>query len=190
MKCNTQEAILNGARLCFFRHGYKASNMTLISQYAEFSRATLHKHFTNKDSVFRAVCSQYQVQCMLASQDITRQNLNCWDAIEQIMDIWSKSAFEEVNDKLVYKDLHYYVQQVAEDIFQQAHDDLEVLIADILNKGINEERICLDSLNINSRQLAFIVIGCLDGIRSCAEQEQMMSYSHQTLNIFKHATTC
>ncbi len=190
MKCNTQSAIINGARRCFFQHGYKSSNMTLISQYAEFSRATLHKHFTNKDLVFRAVCHGYQAQCMQASQDIIKQGLSCWHAIEQIMDIWAKSAFEEVNDKLVYKDLHYYVQQVADDIFIKAHDDLGMLIADIFNHAIREQKICLKKLKLNSRELAFIVISSLDGIRSRAKQENMKAYSHQTLNIFKHATIC
>jgi AcrR family transcriptional regulator len=187
MSNNTQQQILDGARECFFQHGYKASNMSLISQYAGFSRVTLHKYFKNKDLVFRAVCNDYQMKCHDACLPILDAQLGCWDAIQQSLGAWSKSIFESVNDRLVYKDLHYYAQQVAEDIFLDAHLKLESVLCELINKGTKHGELDLNKLQLSDIQLAKILIATINGINSNTPPELIHLTTEQTLNIFRLA---
>ena len=188
MSNSTQQQILDGARKCFFQHGYKASNMSLISQYAGFSRVTLHKHFKNKDLVFRAVCNEYQEQCHQSCLPIVNANLNCWDAIAQSMGVWSKSIFEEVNDRLVYKDLHYHAQQVAEDIFLNAHLKLESVLCQLILAGVEKNEISLTKMQLSDQQFAKIIISSMNGINTNTQPELIRETTDQVLNIFRLAS--
>lgn len=187
MSNNTQQQILDGARQCFFQHGYKASNMSLISQYAGFSRVTLHKYFKNKDLVFRAVCHEYQVRCHDACLPILDTQLNCWESIAQSLETWSKSIFESVSDRLVYKDLHYYAQQVAEDIFLDAHLKLESVLCQIIQKGAQKGELDLQKLNLNDIQFAKILIATINGINSNSAPELIELTTKQALYLFRLA---
>ncbi len=188
MSNSTQQQILDGARKCFFQHGYKASNMSLISQYAGFSRVTLHKHFKNKDLVFRAVCNEYQEKCHQSCFPIVKANLNCWDAIAQSMGVWSKSIFEEVNDRLVYKDLHYHAQQVAEDIFLDAHLKLESVLCQLIKAGVEKKEISLTKMQLSDQQFAKIIISSMNGINTNTQPELIRETTDQVLNIFRLAS--
>lgn len=111
---NTEQKILSAARQCFFQHGYKASTMTLISEYAGFSRATIHKYFNNKDDAFRQVLMQIKQQANDACQPIMKGDLECWQSISLIVQTWLKPTFEEAGDQRIINDLKYHVQQIAD----------------------------------------------------------------------------
>ena len=87
----TEQKVLAGARQCFFQHGYKASNMTLISEHAGLSRATVHKYLKNKDDAFRKVVYQFQLQANNDCKPILAQQLECWETIRRIMQTWLKT---------------------------------------------------------------------------------------------------
>lgn len=180
---------MNGARQCFFRHGYTASNITLISQYAGFSRVTVHKLFKNKDDAFRQLCRLIVDESTVACEPIlANESLDCWEAIEDIMDIWLKPTFEEVSDQIVMRDLKYYVQEVADDIFTEAHELVETMIRQKLSLGIDNQTIDLNKAGINQADLANLIVTCLDGIRGHIDHGEIQNRSHQMVNIFRIAT--
>lgn len=188
MKEDTAQHILHAARQCFFRHGYKNTTMSLISEYAGYSRVTLHKYFPNKDHIFRSVCEDYQQHCSHDSQQIIQQNLPCWDAIEQIMAVWASSIFEEVNDRLVLKDLHYHVQQVAGDVFDRAHQQVTDMVEQLISKGVEQGQLSLQACQLSSHQLAVVVMTCFDGIRSEIEAQHILTVSRQLITLYRLAT--
>ncbi len=162
--------------------------MSLFSEYAGFSRVTIHKYFKNKDLVFRAVCNEYQSKCHQACLPIIDAQLDCWEAIALVMDVWSKSVFEEVNDSLIYKDLHYYAQQVAADIFLDAHVNLESVLCKIINNGVGQRQLDLQKMNLSDHQFASILVSSLNGINSNTKPELIRETTEQTLNIFRLAS--
>ncbi len=188
MSSDTQQKIIDGARNCFFKHGFRASNMSLISQYAGFSRVTLHKHFKNKDGVFRAVCSDYQVRCNSDCQVILAQQDSCWQIIEQVTATWSKSAFDEVHDDKVLRELLFEATQVASDIFEDARANLELMLQNILDEGIAGSQISLKACQLNSPQLAAIIVASINGIRTNFPREQILQTSHQLIELYRLAT--
>lgn len=187
MTLNTEHKILAGARQCFFRHGYKASNMTLISEYAGFSRATTHKHFKNKDDAFRQVLMQVKQQANEACQPIMKGELECWESISLIVQIWLKPTFEEAGDQRIINDLKYHVQQVADDIFQQVRKDIEDMLYQLLAKAESKNDISLVHTGLETRELAKILLASLDGIRGHLEKQRLEQASHDILHIFKLA---
>ena len=188
MSKDTQQKIIDGARICFFKHGFRGSNMSLISQYAGFSRVTVHKHFKNKDRVFRAVCSNYQTKCNSDCQVILAQQISCWEKIERVAASWSKSAFEEVHDDQVLRELLFEASQVASDIFEDAHNDLEQILQGILDEGVSRSQISLQACQLNSSQLAAIIVANIQGIRTRFPREQMLQAYHQLIGLYRLAT--
>ena len=184
---NTEEKVLIGARQCFFRHGYKASNMTLISEYAGYSRATIHKYFKNKDDAFCQVIHQFQQQANDACQPIVAQNLECWESINLVMQAWLKPTFDEVNDQHILNDLKYHAQHIAKDTFEQARQDVEDIFCTLLETAEQQGNLSLDNLPINARKLSRLLLASLDGLRGHLEKQNLEQASNDILRIFQLA---
>ncbi len=188
MSSNTRQKIITSARECFLKCGFRASNMSLISKLAGFSRVTLHKHFKNKERIFHAVCLDYQTQCQQQCQVIRDQDLPCWDMIQQVTDVWTNTAFDEVHDSLVLKELLFEAHQVAADIFTQATEDLTKMLKEILDNGIKRSELSLQACQLSSTQLAVIILATLSGIRANQPKPQILATSHQAINMYRLAT--
>lgn len=183
----TEQKVLAGARQCFFQHGYKASNMTLISEYAGYSRATVHKYFKNKDDAFRQVFHQFQLKANNACQPILAKQLECWETIGLIMQTWLNPTFDEVSNQHILNDLKYHVQHVAEDIFSQARQDIEDMLSDVLTTAEKEKTLSLEKTGIKPRKLATLILASLDGLRGHLEKEELQQASQEILRVFKLA---
>ncbi|MEY8247344.1 MAG: TetR/AcrR family transcriptional regulator [Bermanella sp.] len=188
MNSDTQQKIIDGARDCFSKHGFRASNMSLISRYAGFSRVTLHKHFKNKDRVFRAVCSDYQSKYEADCRLIVAQQTPCWQMIEQITALWSSSAFNQVENDKVLRELLFETTQVADDILEAARNSLKQMLQGILDDAVCASQISLHACQLNSQQLAAIIVASVNGIRSHFPREQTLSASQQLLELYRLAT--
>ena len=187
LNAETEQKILFSARQCFFRHGYKAANMTLISEYAGYSRATIHKYFKNKDDAFRQVIHQFQQQANQACQPIMQQDLECWVGINLIMQAWLKPTFDEVSDQFVLNDLKFHVQQVAADLFQQARKGVEDMLCELINNAASQGNISLSLVALTPRKLAKLLLASLDGLRGHLEKDQLEQASHEVIRIYEVA---
>jgi len=188
MTTSTEQKVITAARDCFFHYGYKASNMTLISEYAGFSRATVHKYANNKEDAFRKVCKQFQEQAELACQPILEGDLECWDAIELIMQAWLKPSFDEVKDIRILNDLKYHAQVVAEDIFLLARQQMEDMMCKQLEQAINKNELNITALNLSAREFAQLLLASLTGLRGQFDKASIQEASVNTLNIFRQAS--
>ncbi|MGR6871597.1 TetR/AcrR family transcriptional regulator [Pseudomonas sp. HK3] len=187
MHLKTEQKVLAGARQCFFQHGYKASNMTLISEHAGYSRATVHKYFKNKDDAFRQVVHQFQLQANNDCLPILAQELECWETIGLVMETWLTPTFDEVSNQHILNDLKYHVQHVAEDIFAQARQDIENMLSDVLTKAEKAQSITLERTGLAPRKLATLILASLDGLRGHLEKQDLQQASHDVLRIFQLA---
>lgn len=187
MTTNTEQKVLASARQCFFRHGYKASNMTLISEYSGYSRATIHKYFKNKDDAFRQVFHRFQQQANEACQPIMAQQLECWERIHLIMRTWLKPTFDEVSDQFVLNDLKFHVQQVAAEQFQQARQGIEDMLYELLYKAEQQDKLSLTQIELSPRKLAKLLLASLDGLRGHLEKDNLEQASHEVIRIYKIA---
>jgi len=187
MAKSTEQKVLAAARMSFFQYGYMATNMTLISETAGFSRVTTHKYLKNKDDALRQVCRQFQQQANEACAPLFTQQLNCWEAIDLIMQVWLKPTFEEVVDQKVLNDLRYHVQQVASDIFVEARQDLEDMLCEQIEKGVAEGSLTLEKIQVSPRQLSSLLLASLDGLRSHLDKTGLQTASQDVLRIYQLA---
>ena len=183
----TEQKVISAARECFFQHGYRASNMTMISEYAGLSRATVHKYARNKDDAFRKVCLDYQEQAEKACEPILEKDLECWVAIELIIGVWLKPTFDEVGNTRIINDLKYHVNQIAQDVFNQARNALKDMLAAQIEKGLSQNTLSLSKLNLSSHELASLMLASIDGLRGHYEKNELSQASQNTLSIFKLA---
>lgn len=159
--------------------------MTMISEYAGYSRATTHKYFKNKDDVFRQVIHQYQQQANQDCQPILTKNHECWMTINLIMNVWLKPTFSEVSDLYILNDLKYHIQHIAEDIFKQVRQDIENMLSDILKKAIDEKKISLANLALNEQRIAKLLLASLDGLKNHLEQHEIEQAIQDIIKIFQ-----
>lgn len=187
MTIPVEQKVIQAARECFFQHGYRLSNMTLISEYAGVSRATVHKYARNKEDAFRKVCKQFQAQAQDACMPIEGLNLECWQAIDLILQIWLKPMFDEVSDSRILNDLKYHIQHLAEDIFKEARQILEDMINQHIIKGVKNQQISLEQLGYSSQTLTQLILASLDGLRGHYEKQDLNQASLNMLKVFKVA---
>lgn len=161
--------------------------MTLISEYSGYSRATIHKHFKNKDDAFCQVIHQFQQQANDACKPILAQNLECWESINLVIKAWLKPTFDEVSDQYVLSDLKYHVQHVAEVIFKQATQDIEDMLCKLLETAEHEGKLSLRSMDIPPRKLAKLLLASLDGLRGRLEKEELEQASVEIVRVFQLA---
>ena len=57
LKESVKKAILNGAILEFFEHGYQSANMRRIADSANITVGNIYRYFENKEALFNAVLS-------------------------------------------------------------------------------------------------------------------------------------
>ncbi|GAA6134338.1 hypothetical protein NBRC116188_11270 [Oceaniserpentilla sp. 4NH20-0058] len=161
--------------------------MTLISEYAGVSRATVHKYARNKEDAFRKVCKQFQVQAQEACTPFEELDLECWQAIDLILQIWLKPTFDEVSESRVLNDLKYHIQHIAQDIFKEARQILEDMINKQITKGIAKQQISLEQLGYTSQTLTQLILASLDGLRGHYEKQDLNQASQNMLTVFKVA---
>lgn len=150
----TSERIIDAAAECFYRHGYAATNISMISRYAEISRVTIHKQFGTKEEVFRSVCRRHH-QTIQSKLDLrVSEHANMWCALAAILRDWGRPIFDQINDPHVLRDLVHAAQLHSEDLIKSHTQVLVTFISGMLDDADNDKLIRLDNIELNSVELA------------------------------------
>lgn len=191
MNLQTEKAIISAAREVFSAHGYKHTNMSLISKHAGFSRVTVHKYLANKDDAFRKSIQQILFDGQLACAPIMAQSeleLPCWQAIESLLELWMKPIFDEVNDHLLLQELRYHAQEIAQDLISEAHHTIENMISRVLTLAVNNKEIDLTPLQLSANDLAQLIVSGVGGLRIRADITDIEQASRNLIKVFKAAS--
>ena len=191
MTNNTNSAIIRAARQVFITHGYKRTNMSLISKQSGFSRVTIHKHLKNKDDAFRNSIQQILIESQQACEPIleaAKHDLPCWLAIENLLLEWVTPVFEEVADHLKLQELKYHAQEIASDLFADAHKSIENMIAGVLESAVQNKKINLDSINITESQLATLIVSGMSGLQARPDIMNIKQTKKNLIKVFEVAT--
>lgn len=191
MANNTDSIIIQAARRVFITHGYKRTNMSLISKEAGFSRVTIHKHLKNKDDAFRK-----SIECILAESRIAcgpimeqaKIDLPCWLAVETLLKFWVTPTFEEVADNLILQELKYYAQEIAHDLYHDAYADLEAMLEEVLVIAEKAHTITLEPLNLDAAKVAGLIVASASGLRTRFGEADMQKTTQQLIHVFQQAT--
>lgn len=186
----TQRKILKSAEQCFFQHGYTKANMSLVSEYAGISRVTIHKHFKNKEGLFRSVVNS----CLTDSIELAEQILSespaedCWHNIERYMLTQANPIFENIKDQFVLKDLNNAVNEITEDILYAKKTEHVKFIEKQLLAAEEKGTVDLEPLQMSAHELAWLMKNSFSGLFMYAPLEELKSQMHALIRVYKHAT--
>jgi len=186
----TRTQITETALECFVKHGFSKTSMTMISEHSGYSRVTVHKYFKNKSLLFRNVVQEgLQNSLEDAQQKIAQLDPNdSWQIIEAYLMAIGRTVFEQVSDDRVLRDLNDAVYDIADDIIEEKAQVTVDFIRQQLDRGIHEQRIDLQSLRINSNELAQLVDYGFSGIMRHAPVKEIKNQLHNFIRIYRKAT--
>lgn len=151
---DTKNKIINAASQCFFQHGYTAASIAMISRYADLSRVTIHKHFCNKEDLFRQVVIDYMHCTEINLHEYQHSQKPFWPATKELLLKKCEKVFEEVNSPLVKSDLINAVQRCCQDIIDKRRLQAHTAIAKSTAKAIKNNELCLKELAMTELEFA------------------------------------
>jgi len=186
----TQDKILKSAEDCFFQHGYQRTNMSLVSKYSGFSRVTVHKHFCTKKHLLRAVVENF----FKSNLDTTEKHLqqhpeySAWQAIEHLTEIMAHPIFERINDQYVLEDLDKACNEHANEIKLEMKQKMIAFIKKHIDRGIANNEICLDKVDIDSLELATLIDNSMEAVVINTALDKTKMHIDALFRVFKAST--
>lgn len=185
-----QQKIIQSAEQCFFQYGYSKTNMSLVSEYAGISRVTIHKHFKNKEGLFRSVIEE----CISQSINEAKQLINdepsedCWYNIERYMLVKTKSVFDNVTDTFILKDLHNTANDIAYDLLEEKKSRSAYFIAQELHEAEQKDLIDLSKVELSPEEIGELIMHSFSGLFMYSEIENIKNQLIKLIQVFKAAT--
>lgn len=180
----TQKNIIQSAQRCFFQYGYSKTSMSLVSEYSGVSRVTVHKHFKNKEGLFRSVIGVCISESMQeAKQLLTEQpSDDCWYNIERYMLVKTRSIFDNVTDTLILKDLHNSAHDIAQDLMERKKAKSAEFIAEELTRAEKNALVDLSNVDLTALQLGTLIMHSFSGLFM---HEDLTEIRHQLQNLIR-----
>lgn len=160
----TAKRILEGAKQCFFRHGFTRSNMSMIAEYAGCSRVTLYKYFESKEALFNAVGDGFLKDNIAEFEALLEQGLSFWQYLEAIIASFVVSPFEQIGDEIIRNDLISASSTNSVNMYDEKERQLINLLQRIVSDASQKDEICIENLGITPIELAKMINLLLNGM--------------------------
>ncbi|WP_371188933.1 TetR/AcrR family transcriptional regulator [Thalassotalea maritima] len=184
----SKQQIIDAATACFLQHGYQATNISMISRYAEISRVTIHKHFGSKDVLLRAVIEHHcQRQNALFAQ-LKQQNQDIWATIATALKAIAEPMFNDIKQDMIRNELLYAGRKYAQDIIDQHRQNHVSYIQSLLEDAIDTKKIRLDTLNVSSFELAEMIEINFKGLIHTNRRLSIEQRIDQLISVYRQAT--
>lgn len=184
---NSTIKILNAAKQCFYRHGFSATTISMISKYADVSRVTIHKQFCSKEQIFRKVIVHYNQEMIEQTASIIACKQPCWTKVDSLLTQWGDEIFKEINDEVVRNDLIYSAKQYCREEILSMREVKCNLIEQILQQGIKNNEICLDKLAMTAYEVADLIEITFSGLVNTGRQENTEKRITSLLKVYQVA---
>ncbi len=159
-----RERILNAAKTCFFQHGFKTTTMSMVARYAEVSRVTVHKYFSNKEELFIALIENHKKENQDVIESVRQQQLPVWEAIEQLMRHMCKPIFDEISNFIIRDELVYYANKLSSDAVQCHALDFRQAMSSMIKQAVRNNEMQLDSTGLTADDIAKLIDLALMGL--------------------------
>ena len=185
---NASAKVLHCATECFFQHGYTAANISMISRYSGVSRVTIHKQFTSKEVLFRAVVQNYLDESIEKLNEYKSSKNDFWQDTETMILFRCEGLFDEISSSLIRADLMRAGQEFCKDIIQAKEIIVREYIKLRILKEISEEQLTLEKINMSAEELSMIIESTPLAIAVSVFEEDNKRYVQNMISIFKSAT--
>lgn len=185
---STTEKILNTATECFFQHGYDTANISMVSRYAGISRVTIHKQFTSKEVLFRAVVEQHFKQHNILLNNYSRSESNFWQETYELIIQRCEGLFNDVSSSLVRANLLHAGHAFCKDLIEAEEALIKQSIQARIEKEIAENRLTLSRVNLSAEALAETLHFAPFGITISVTNQDNVVFVKNLMSVFKAST--
>ncbi|MBU2869858.1 TetR/AcrR family transcriptional regulator [Colwellia sp. E2M01] len=189
MQLSSTEKILSSAKECFFQHGYSAANITMIAKYADISRVTIHKQFTSKEILFRAVVEQYIQENLTLLEQYALSINDFWSDTEDFLLQRCGGLFDEIPSAVIRSDLLHAGQSYCQDIIQENELRVRENIDHRISQELAAKRMTLEHINISQQEFSRVIETAPFGLALSTLNEDNKSYVKSLMKVYKAATT-
>lgn len=186
---NTRDKILTSATECFFQHGYSATNISMISRYIKISRVTIHKQFTSKEILFRAVLEKYMADKGDNLAHYIKSSGDFWQETETFIIDRCRGLFEEISSALVRADLVHAGQTYCQDLIKENEIKVRESIHCRIKIEIEASRLTLQKINISSEELSRVIESASIGLAVSNLSNDTPTVVRNLINVFKASTS-
>ncbi len=159
-----RQKILKGADQVFAFYGYQSTSMVDISRKAQVSRASLYKHFSSKEDVFRAWSNERHSQSQAETDaHLNNNTLNFEEKLFAVVDSRVGHMTRLLEDSGHYLDLLRATVDLCEDIIAHYSDEYVKRVAKLLKQGDREGHLDLSSTPLSAAELARMLIAGAEG---------------------------
>ena len=185
---STTEKILNTATECFFQHGYDTANISMVSRYAGISRVTIHKQFTSKEVLFRAVVEQHFKQHNILLNNYSRSESNFWQETYELIIQRCEGLFNDVSSSLVRANLLHAGHAFCKDLIEAEEALIKQSIQARIEKEIAANRLTLSRVNLSAEALAETLHFAPFGITISVTNQDNVVFVKNLMSVFKAST--
>ena len=185
---STTEKILNTATECFFQHGYDTANISMVSRYAGISRVTIHKQFTSKEFLFRAVVEQHFKQHNILLNNYSRSDSNFWQDTYELIIQRCEGLFNDVSSSLVRANLLHAGHAFCKDLIEAEEALIKQSIQARIEKEIAANRLTLSRVNLSAEALAETLHFAPFGITISVTNQDNVVFVKNLMSVFKAST--
>lgn len=185
---SSYKEILQAATECFLQHGYSAANISMISRYSGFSRVTVHKLFTSKEQLFKAVVAAQFEKFAEYRQGYSQSTNDFWTETQELIIYQCKDLFEDVTSNLVRADLLHAGQAYCQDIIGADELAYKETVIQRLKNEISAERLSLDKVGMTIYEFVDAIKHAPFGITVSVIEEDTIHYIKNLIKIFRAAT--
>ena len=185
---STTEKILNTATECFFQHGYDTANISMVSRYAGISRVTIHKQFTSKKVLFRAVVEQHFQQHNILINSYSKSENDFWQDTYELIMKRCEGLFNDVSSSLVRANLLHAGHAFCKDLIQAEEAIIKKSIQSRIEKEISENRLTLTRVNLSAEALAETLHFAPFGITISVSNLDNEMFVKNLMSVFKAST--
>jgi len=185
---STTDKILNTATECFFQHGYDTANISMVSRYAGISRVTIHKQFTSKEVLFRAVVEQHFKQHNILLNNYSRSESNFWQETYELIIQRCEGLFNDVSSSLVRANLLHAGHAFCKDLIEAEEALIKQSIQARIEKEVAENRLTLSRVNLSAEALAETLHFAPFGITISVTNQDNVVFVKNLMSVFKAST--
>lgn len=154
---DTTEKILDGARQCFFQHGFTKATMSMIAQYSGCSRVTLYKYFKTKEDIFLRICLDFLDEHAREVEELLGQNLGFWKNLEGVITSHIVSPFERVGNDIISADLMAASNTVSDEVFLVNDRQIGATLQRIIEEAVARGEISIAQFGAEPADLAEMI---------------------------------
>lgn len=154
-----RDAILTAAMEVFASYGFKKTTVGDIIRAAGVSRATVYKHFADKDEIFDAVVEREMREMLTEDRRVVAEESTTRDRLRVLITTHAELIRKKVNLLRVTKERFAEIVPHTRERLQKMTEEATALFEEIIQQGVDDGEITVDDVRLTAVTMLCAVKG-------------------------------